>query len=452
LTSLPHSIEAEKAVLGAILLDASFDGDANGTIYDAGHLSPEDFFDPKHRRIFGAMLRVNQKGAAPDGVAVADELDLTKELAAAGGQDYLADLLAGIGTAANIGHHAKIVAEKSQLRALSNVAQSVSAMIADATRPAPEVMEAAQRAIYAVSERAETGASTPVGTVVGDVFSAAERAYKDPASAAGLKTGFARLDDMTGGLFPGELTIIAARPSMGKTALALNIAEHVGRKKGVLVHSLEMAKEQLVLRMMCGWAGVSMRDVRCGRLRTEDWKPLTDACEKIRRLSVTVDDSASLSIMNLIGRARRAKYRDNIDLIVVDYMQLMSGDGVSENRQQEISSISRGLKILAKDLHVPVIALSQLSRKCEERADARPLLSDLRESGSIEQDADTVIAIYRDEVYHPDDASVQGAAELLIRKSRNGPTGQIELRYDGPRMRFSDLETDAEGREVVYGY
>jgi len=363
------------------------------------------------------------------------------QLETAGGIDYLTDLGAIVATAANVVFHADIVHQKAVLRELIHASTLIAAEAFEGAGEVSEILDRAQSRLYAISEETRKGGFAGVDRVVPDTFKAIEEAFQSKSDVTGLRTGFRDMDRMLSGLQKADLAVLAARPSMGKTSLALNIAYSVAtqEKQGVAIFSLEMSKEQLVMRMLCSATGFNLHNLRRGKLRAEDWPRLTAACEKLSHAPIYIDDSSGITVLEMKSKARRLQQQQGIGLVIIDYMQLMSSHARAENRQQEISVISRNLKGMAKDLGVPVLALSQLSRAVESRGDHRPLLSDLRESGSIEQDADVVLFIYRGEVYNPDDEAVRNLATIIVGKQRNGPIGQFELHFHKEYTKFSDL-------------
>jgi len=355
--------------------------------------------------------------------------------------DYLIDLSEIMGTAANVIYHAGIVKEKSTLRNLITVSNGISGEAYEQADDAADILDRAQGKIYEISEESRSKGFEGVGSIVPGAFKSIEDAFQNDSEVTGLHTGFKEMDRKLSGLQNSDLIILAARPAMGKTSFALNLAYNVAtiEKKAVGVFSLEMSCEQLVMRMICSSANFSLHDVKRGKLRAEDWPRLTDACDKLSQAPIFIDDTSGISVLEMKAKARRLKQQHGLGLIVLDYLQLMTGGGKLENRQQEISTISRNLKGMAKDLNVPVIALSQLSRGVEARTSHKPMLSDLRESGAIEQDADIVMFIYREEVYQPDDPELHNLATIIIGKHRNGPTGEFDLHFHKEFTRFADL-------------
>lgn len=431
----PYNLDAERAILGAVLLDREAVGPAREQV------SPEEFHRKEHRLIFQAMCDLYQEDQAIDPITISAELERTGQLAAAGGIDYLTDLGAIVATAANVVFHAEIVHQKAVLRELIHASTLIASEAYAGSGDVSEILDRAQSRLYAISEETRKGGFESVKGVVPETFKAIEDAYNSKSDVTGLRTGFREMDRMLSGLQKADLAVLAARPSMGKTSLALNLAYNVAihEKQGVAIFSLEMSKSQLVMRMLCSATGFNLHNLRRGKLRPEDWPRLTAACEKLSHAPIYIDDSSGITVLEMKSKARRLQQQHGIGLVIIDYMQLMSSHARAENRQQEISVISRNLKGMAKDLDVPVLALSQLSRAVESRGDHKPLLSDLRESGSIEQDADVVLFIYRGEVYKPDDEAVRNLATIIVGKQRNGPIGQFELHFHKEYTKFSDL-------------
>lgn len=435
----PHHLEAEQAVLSGILIDS----EALGRVIEI--IGAEDFYRESHRKIFQAMIALYQKSEPTDMLMVSNELTSRGELEAVGGSSYLATLVDYLPSSAPIVSYSKIVKEKSMLRSLINAATEIIAKGYEGSDDVDRFLDDAEKIIFQVSEKKLRQSFYPVKDIVKDAFKAIETLYEKKEAVTGVATGFKDLDKMTCGLQPSDLIIIAGRPSMGKTAFALNIAEYAAceRKTCVAVFSLEMSKEQLVQRMLCGAAKVDGSKLRGGFLKESDWPKLTRAAGKLSEAPFYIDDTPALSVLEMRAKARRLKREQGLGMIVVDYLQLMRGLSSGESREREISEISRGLKALAKELSVPVIALSQLNRSVESRTDKRPQLSDLRESGAIEQDADVIAFIYRDEVYNkatPD----RGVAEIIIGKQRNGPIGTARLAFLHEYTRFEDLASMPE--------
>lgn len=432
----PQNLEAERAVLGAVLLDR----EALGVALE--HVQTEDFYRREHREIFQTMCRLYENDQAIDAITLADELVRQRQLDRVGGHDYLAALLAGTATAANAAYHARIVRDKAVLRRLISTANEIASDAQEGADETDVILDTAQTKIYSVAEDRKTQAFASVKEVVPAAFSRIEEAFRSKSDVTGLRTHFTDFDRMTAGLQNSDLIILAARPSMGKTTLALNVAYNVAVKEnvGVAIFSLEMSKEQLVTRMLCSSGGFNNHDIRKGQVKPEEWPKLTEACSRLSAAPIYIDDTSGISVLEMKAKARRLKQQHNIGLIVIDYMQLMTAATKADNRQQEISFISRNLKGMAKDLDVPVIALSQLSRAVESRGDHKPMLSDLRESGSIEQDADVVMFIFREEYYKPEDESVRNLATVIVGKQRNGPIGQFDLHFHKAFTRFADLK------------
>ena len=434
----PHSLEAEAAVLGGILLD--------NTALDrvAEHVSAEDFYREAHRKIFRAASELSQRSEPIDLLTLTEALKTRGELAEVGGAAYVSELADRALSAANIQYHARIIREKAILRGLIATASEIVSRGYEAREEVARFVDEAEQAIYQIAERKTRGAFTRVGDMITETFRHIEQLYERKEMVTGVATGFTDLDRMTAGLQPSDLIIVAGRPSMGKTSFCLNIAEHVAIENGtgVAVFSLEMSKEQLVLRMLCSQARVDLSKVRTGFLAQKDFPRLAEAAGRIHDAPIYVDDTPALSALELRAKARRLK-RDKdakLGLIIVDYLQLMRGSGArDDSREQEISQISGSLKALAKELRLPVIALSQLNRQVEGRNPPKPRMADLRESGAIEQDADVIAFIYRDELYNPQSRD-QGVAEIIIAKQRNGPVGDLRLAFRSEYTRFENFE------------
>lgn len=430
----PFDVEAEQAVIGAILLD-------NDAIYKALEIFvPTDFYRPSHRKIFEAMLRLNEREDVIDLLLLRDELERQQELDDVGGPAYLASLVDVVPTAANIEFHAKIVHEKSIARRLLNASIGIATRCYDDAEDVNHILEDAEQEIFEISEGRIKQGFTPLSEIVKEGFEKIEELSVRKSLVTGVPTGFLELDEMTSGFQPSDLIILAARPAMGKTSFCLNIAQHVGVREQLptAIFSLEMSKEQLGIRLLCAEARLNSHDVRIGNIQDDDWERLTHASEILSKAPIYIDDTPALSILEMRAKAKRLKMEKGLETVIVDYLQLMQPRARRENRQQEITEISRSLKTLAKELHVPVIALSQLSRAVEQRTDKRPQLSDLRESGAIEQDADVVMFIYRPDVYFDD--APEGVAELIIGKQRNGPIGAVQLAFIKEYTRFENLD------------
>ena len=444
---LPANIDAEKTILGAILLDNAAHAEA------AERLEPDDFSLDSHKRIFLRMGELMNEQRAVDIVTLSNELARYKEVEAVGGVAYLASLTEGLPVRPVIEDYIRIVKDKSLLRKLMLICSAAIARAADQSETALEVLGAAETALLEVSEKGVTGGLEPLDRIVADTFGSIDNLYNNSRAVTGLETDFTKLDEMTSGLQNGELIIIAARPSMGKTALAINIAQNaaVNHNTVVAVFSLEMSKASLLRRMLASQAWVDQRALQTGFIRREDHDKLVRGLEQLVESRLFIDDTAGISLAEMRAKARRLKQTFGaLDLVVVDYLQLMSatlpsaGGKRFENRTQEVSAISRGLKALAKELNVPVVALSQLSRSSERRGDdKRPMLSDLRESGSIEQDADVVMFIHREAYYNRDEEmseSDRAKSEIIIAKQRNGPTGTVHLNFISKFTRFENAE------------
>jgi replicative DNA helicase len=439
----PYTEEAEQAVLGAMLLDQD-------AILRAGeHVDDTMFYREGHRRIFRAMLSISERGEVVDPLTLSDELSRRGELEASGGKDYIAFLIDAVPTAANVEYHAKIVREKALLRRLIEISTGIVTEAFDGRRMASDLLDEAEAKIFQIGEQQNAGAFTRIKELLWPAMERIEAQSKAGNAVTGVPTGFRDLDEMTSGFQPADLVIVAARPSMGKTAFTLNIAQHVAitEQKSVAFFSLEMSKDSLVQRMLTSEARIDAQTLRKGRLRDDDYPRLARAAGILSHAPVYIDDTPGITVLEMRSKARRLKSEHGLDLIVVDYLQLMSGPS-AENRQQEVSQISRGLKALAKELLVPVVALSQLSRAVDQRAGAergRPVLSDLRESGAIEQDADLIMFLFREEVYAErengvlKDPSVEGKAEVIIGKQRNGPIGTVPLFFHKQYTRFESV-------------
>jgi replicative DNA helicase len=431
---LPHNAEAERTVLGAVLVDnAAFNSAAEV-------LTREDFHREAHRRIFDAMAALAERSQPIDLVTLKDELVKASSLEAVGGPAYLAGLLDGVPRVASVEQWSRIIKEKSVLRSLISAGTRIVQSAYEAEEEPSTLLDRAEKAIFDIAEHRIRDGFVPVREIVKTSFHTIDQLARSKGGLTGVATGFVDLDEMTSGLQRGDLVIVAARPSMGKTSFCLNIAQHVAGAVGETVglFSLEMAKEQLVLRLLCADARIDSQRMRTGSLQEKDWARLAKAYASLSAAKIFIDDAASATPLEMRAKCRRLKAEHGLGLIIIDYLQLMSGGGRVENRQQEISSISRSLKGLAKELEVPVIALSQLSRAPEARTDRRPQLSDLRESGAIEQDADVVMFIYREEEHKPSEEN-RGIAEIIIGKQRNGPTGSRKLAFIKEFTRFENL-------------
>jgi replicative DNA helicase len=432
---LPHNAEAERTVLGAVLVDnAAFNSAAE-------ILTRDDFHREAHRRIFDAMAALAERSQPIDTVTLKDELLRGQSLEAVGGAGYLASLLDGLPRVTNVEPWARIIKEKAVLRNLIHAGNRIVQSCYEAEEDAAAILDKAEKSIFDIAERRIRQGFVAIKDVVKESFRTIDQLSQSKEVVTGLATGFVDLDERTSGLQKGDLIIVAARPAMGKTSLCLNIAQGATLRSGETVglFSLEMSKEQLVLRMLCADARVDSHRLRTGHLQEKDWARLAKAYADLMGSRVFIDDSATITPLEMRAKCRRLKAEHGLGLVIVDYLQLVSGGTRVENRQQEIASISRSLKGLAKELNVPVIALSQLSRAPEARTDRRPQLSDLRESGALEQDADIVMFIYREHEYKPSEEN-QGVAEIIIAKQRNGPTGTVKLAFIKEYTRFENFE------------
>jgi len=435
----PHATDAERAVLGGIMLDPEALERLEGT------LLAEHFYAEANARVFNVILELAKRGQPVDALTIKDHLVRREELASCGGEAYLADLVSAVPSSANVKHYADIVRERAVLRQLLSVCGKVSQSVyEDTSREVNEHLDLAEKDILSVAE--SFNRSRPSFSKMGDLmletYKELEKRYAEKKVVTGIPTGFDKLDEMTSGMQRGDLVIIAGRPSMGKTAFSMNLAQNAslrGEEKGVVaVFSLEMSCQQIAMRMLATEARVDMQHLRTGRFSAEDWRKLASASGALAESAIFVDDTPAISVLELRSKCRRLK-RENkqLDLVIIDYVQLMSGRSDSDNRAQEISEITRSLKGLAKELNVPVIALSQLNRSLEQRADKRPVMSDLRESGAIEQDADVIMFIYRDEVYNKKPEN-EGIAEIIVSKQRNGPIGDVRLTFIHKYTRFEN--------------
>ncbi len=445
----PQNIEAEQMVLGAVLIE----NDSLNNVMSL--LSPEDFYKDIHRRIFAVMIEMFERREAIDLVTLTDSLRGKVALETVGGASYLANLVSLVPTAANIKYHAKIIREKSVLRRLIHASTDIITQCYDDSRTVEsidELLNTAERSIFDIAQKKIGEAFSPLKSIVGHSFKMVEDLYERKEMITGIPTGFVDLDHLTSGLQPSDLVIVAGRPSMGKTAFCLNVAAYAAAEKQKIVafFSLEMSKEALGLRLLGSEARVDAHRLRTGHLSERDWTPLANAAGRLAEAPIYIDDTAALSVLEMQAKSRRLKAERGLDLIIVDYLQLMRGRQNESSREQEISNISRSLKMLAKDLKVPVIALSQLNRAVETRPgkEKRPMLADLRESGAIEQDADVILFIYRDEVYNKCECPYEGeclcgrrgVAEVIVGKQRNGPIGKVDLTYINKFTRFENTE------------
>ncbi|GAE87754.1 replicative DNA helicase [Acetivibrio straminisolvens] len=431
----PQNIEAEQSVIGAILLDKEVLSSVTEII------SSQDFYREDHREIFEAIMDLYEKAEPIDLITVSEQLKIRGSLEGVGGLEYLTNLASSVPTTANAKHYAKIVEEKSILRKLIRASSEIVNMGYEASEEVSYVLDRAEKSIFDVLQKRNTQGFSPIKEVLIDTFNRLEELYNNKGHITGIPTGFVDLDFKTAGLQNSDLVLIAARPAMGKTSFVLNIAQYaaVHARVPVAIFSLEMSKEQLVNRMLCCEAMVDSQKMRTGKLEDSDWQKVARALGPLSEAPIYIDDTPGVSVTEIRAKCRRLKIEKDLGLVVIDYLQLMQGRGKTESRQQEISEISRSLKILAKEINVPVLTLSQLSRAPELRADHRPILSDLRESGAIEQDADIVMFLYRDDYYNPD-TEKKNIAEVIVAKHRNGSTGTVELAWLGQYTKFANLE------------
>jgi replicative DNA helicase len=442
--TLPHNLDAERSVLGAILIDnATFN-------VVAAVLQPEAFFRDAHRRIFERMADLSERSQPIDFITLKEELARAGELDEVGGPAYLASLTDGVPRSTNAEYYAQIVKEKATLRALIYSANKILATAYEAEQEADLILDEAESSIFAVADDRVKAGFVPMRTLVSESFPKIEKLFTHKSHITGVATGFADIDRKTRGLQPGDMVIVAARPSMGKTSLVLNICQHVATHGGVAgFFSLEMSKESLFMRMLASEARIDMHRLMSGQIGQREYGQITQALESLSEAQLFIDDTAGISVLEMRAKARRLKAEHGLNLLAIDYVQLMTGRGRFENRTLELASISRSLKGLAKELGVPIIVLSQLSRASEARSDKRPQLSDLRESGALEQDADVVALIFREEMYKLGDepSESDGIAEIIIAKQRNGPTGTVKLAFLREQTRFANLAHGADAGE-----
>jgi replicative DNA helicase len=432
----PQNREAEESVLGAMLLSATAVGTVS-ELLDAG-----DFYRGRHATIFRAMLGLWAKGEPVDAITLSDELDERGELETVGGRAKIAELAGLVPAASNVEHYARIVKEMATLRGLVQAGLSIARLGQERPGETADLVDRAEQIVFELAQQRVTSDFAHIDSLLKESFERITHLYEAGAEITGVPSGFRELDKLTSGFQPGNLVILAARPSMGKSALGLCAAANLGVRATtpVALFTLEMSKAEVTQRLMCSEAKVESQRLRSGRLAQDDWPRLTAACDKLTKAPIYVDDTGSITMMELRSKARRLKSREpSLGLVVVDYLQLMTTGASVENRVQEVSQISRQLKVLARDLDVPILALSQLSRAVEQRHDKRPILSDLRESGSLEQDADLVLFVYRDEYYNGEESDQQGLAELHLAKHRNGPTGMVKLSFLRRYAKFADL-------------
>ncbi|MGC4378787.1 replicative DNA helicase [Fictibacillus sp. Mic-4] len=443
----PQNIEAEQAVLGAIFLEPE------ALVTASELLIPEDFYRSSHQRIFQVMLDLSEKGEPVDLVTVTSELEDKKLLEEVGGVSYLSDLANSSPTAANIDYYSKIVEEKSLLRRLIRAATDIAANGYAREEEVETILNEAEKSILEVANRKNAGSFISIKDVLVQAYDNIEMLHNRKGDITGIPTGFMDLDRMTAGFQRNDLIIVAARPSVGKTAFALNIAQNVATKtdENVAIFSLEMGAEQLVMRMLCAEGNIDAQRLRTGSLQAEDWQKLTMAMGSLSAAGIYIDDTPGVRINDIRAKCRRLQQEKGLGMILIDYLQLIQGSGkAGENRQQEVSEISRSLKALARELKVPVIALSQLSRGVESRQDKRPMMSDIRESGSIEQDADIVAFLYRDD-YYDKETENKNIIEIIIAKQRNGPTGTVELAFVKEYNKFVNLDRHHDENSIPSG-
>ncbi|MCR4435152.1 MAG: replicative DNA helicase [Clostridiales bacterium] len=433
----PQNVEAEQSVIGSMLLDK----EVVPVITEI--LKSEDFYREDHKEIFEAIIDLFEKAEPIDLVTVSERLKLRGSLDSVGGLDYLTSVATAVPTTANAKHYAKIVEEKSLLRKLIKAASDIVSMGYEDSEEVAFILDRAEQSIFDIIQKKNRHSFFHIKDVLMETYNRLEELYNSHGFVTGVPSGFTDLDHKTAGFQNSDLILVAARPAMGKTAFALNMAQYAAiyKKIPVAIFSLEMSKEQLVNRMLCCEAMVDSQKMRTGKLEDEDWKKLARATGPLSEAPIYIDDTPGSSVMDIRAKCRRLKLEKNLGLVVIDYLQLMQGRGRADNRQQEISEISRSLKILAKEINVPVITLSQLSRAPEQRTDHKPILSDLRESGAIEQDADLVMFLFRED-YYKEDSDKKNIAEVIIAKHRNGATGTVELRWFGEYTKFGNLKRD----------
>ncbi|MCB2294601.1 replicative DNA helicase [Clostridium algoriphilum] len=434
LRSLPYNLEAEQSVIGSMLIDKT----AISSVVEV--LKADDFYRDSHKVIFSAIFDLYQKDTPIDMITLLEHLRSAEKLEASGGITYISEISNSVPSTANLSSYIKIVDDKSILRRLIRASTEIMENCYNKQDDVDAVMDLAEQKVFNISEKKNTGDFEPMNTVLERGFLEIERIFNNKGETTGISSGFPELDDKTAGFQKGDMILIAARPSMGKTTFALNLAEYAALRQGksVAVFSLEMSKEQLAYKLLCSEANVDMSKLRHGDLEDRDWENIAKASGPLAAAKIFIDDTAGTSVMDMRSKCRKLKMEHGIDMIVIDYLQLMTGSN-SESRQQEVSEISRSIKALAKEMQCPVIALSQLSRAPEQRTDHRPMLSDLRESGSIEQDADLVMFLYRDEYYN-EETEDKNVAELIIAKQRNGPVGTVKLAWIGQFSKFARLD------------
>ena len=429
----PHSVESEQSILGSILLDK----EAIITVSET--INPDDFYKEAHKIIYESMIKLSNKSEPIDLITLTEELKKQGHLDDVGGISYITSLSTIVPTTSNVKYYADIVKEKSVLRKLIKVSNDIINLGYDGSTKIEDVLEVAEKKIFDISQEKTSDDFKSINSVLMDTYDMIEQLYTNKSEITGITTGFRDLNKKINGMQRTDLLLIAARPAMGKTAFSLNLVQNAALKgdASVAVFSLEMSKEQLVQRMLSAQSNVELSKLKTGKLNENDWPRIIDAMSVLSNAKIHIDDTPGIKISELRSKCRKLKMEQGLDLILIDYLQLMEGEGNNESRQQEIAKISRSLKIIAKELNCPVVALSQLSRAPEQRADHRPMLSDLRESGSIEQDADIVMFLYRDEYYHPD-SDRKNIGEVIIAKNRHGETGSVELVWLGEIQKFAD--------------
>ena len=438
---LPHSVEAEQSVIGSMIMDRE------AIVVASGLINGEDFYNRQYGILFETMVELNDEDSPVDLVTLQNRLrekDVPPEVSSL---EFVRELLTAVPTSANIKYYANIVAEKATLRRLIRLNEEIANTCYAGKESLEYILDDTEKKVFQLVQKRTTDDFVPIRQVVMNAFDKIEMAARNKGSVTGVPTGFIDLDYRTAGMQPSDLILIAARPSMGKTAFALNIAQYVAFKKDLplVIFSLEMSKEQLVNRMFSLESSVDAQKLRTGQLNDQEWERLVESAGEIARSNLIIDDTPGISVAELRSKCRKYKLEHNLSMIIIDYLQLMTGSGRSDSRQQEISDISRSLKSIARELNVPVIALSQLSRAVEQRPDHRPMLSDLRESGAIEQDADVVMFIYRDDYYNHD-TDKKGISEIIIAKQRNGPIGTVELAWLPEYTKFANLEPERKNQ------
>lgn len=433
----PHSVESEQSILGSVLLDK----DAMITVSET--IRPDDFYKEAHKIMYECMIKLSNKGEPIDLITLTEELRKQGHLDDVGGISYITSLSTIVPTTSNVKYYADIVKEKSVLRKLIKASNDIINLGYDGSTKIEDVLDRAEKKIFDISQEKASDDFKSINSVLMDAYDMIEYLYTNKTEMTGITTGFTDLNKKMNGLQRTDLILIAARPAMGKTAFSLNLVQNAALKgdASVAVFSLEMSKDQLVQRMLSSQSNVELKKLKTGKLGENDWPRIIDAMAVLSNAKIHIDDTPGIKISELRSKCRKLKIEQGLDLILIDYLQLMEGEGNNESRQQEISKISRSLKIIAKELNCPVVALSQLSRAPEQRADHRPMLSDLRESGAIEQDADIVMFLYRDEYYHPD-SDRKNIGEVIIAKNRHGETGAVELVWLGEVQKFADKSRD----------